>query len=435
MSEPEVMAGSRAVPTAGRRRAAGESGAAPNAGLGPVAGEPGAAPPDHWVSVARDLARRLAPDAPEREAAGAPPLLEVESFREAGLLGLLGPEPEGGQARPYAVALAVVRQLAQVDSGLARVLAYHYAWSRRLGTDLIRSERYADFERRVTQNRWLVGSTGSPLDPDLTVTRTRSGALRISGTKFFCTGARVADRIICFASDPDSGERLVIELDARRPEVEFLDDWDIVGERLSASHGVRLTGYEAAADDVLGSLGSDDLPRPPHRTLSILSFQLTFVHLLLGTAEGALLAARDYTRGRTRAWIHASVDEATEDPHILATYGELVSGVQALGALGERAERATTWALERGPELTAGERAEAATLGAAAKVVATQVALDTTSRVFETTGARSAKRATGLDRFWRNARTETLHSPVAYKREEVGRFFLNGTLATPSDYR
>jgi hypothetical protein len=63
------------------------------------------------------------------------------------------------------------------------------------------------------------------------------------------------------------------------------------------------------------------------------------------------------------------------------------------------------------------------------------VALDTTSRVFETTRARSAKRSTGLDRFWRNARTETLHSPVAYKLEEVGRFFLNGTIATPSDYR
>lgn len=109
--------------------------------------------------------------------------------------------------------------------------------------------------------------------------------------------------------------------------------------------------------------------------------------------------------------------------------------MQALGALAERAERVATWALERGKDLTAQEQAQAATLGAAAKVVATQVALDTTSRVFETTRARSAKRSTGLDRFWRNARTETLHSPVAYKLEEVGRFFLNGTIATPSDYR
>jgi alkylation response protein AidB-like acyl-CoA dehydrogenase len=403
--------------------------------LGPVAGIPDGHAQDEWVIVAREIAAQLAPGAPEREAAGKSPLFEAELFREAGLLGLLGPVDAGGQARPYAVALTVIRQLAQVDSGLARLLAYHYAWSHRLGTDLLAIDRYRDFERRVTENRWLVGSTGSPLDADLTVERTPAGALRISGTKFFCTGALVADRIICFASDPDGGERLVIELDARRPEIEFLADWDILGERLSASNGLTLHGYEASPQDVLGSLGLDDTPRPPHRTLSILSFQLIFVHLLLGTAEGALLAARDYTTTRTRAWIHAGVESATEDPHILATYGELVSQVQALAGLAERAEHAAAWALARGTELTPEERAQAATLGAAAKVVATRVSLDTTSRVFETTGARSAKRAVGLDRFWRNARTETLHSPVAYKLEEVGGFFLNGTIATPSDYR
>jgi alkylation response protein AidB-like acyl-CoA dehydrogenase len=409
--------------------------AGPQPSLGPIAGLPAGDDGDEWLAVARQIAAELAPDAPEREAAGKAPVFEVERFRDAGLLGLLGPESAGGQGRSYALALHIVRQLAQVDSGLARLLAYHYAWSHRLGSDLLSGERYRGFERRVTENRWLVGSTGSPLDADLEVTRTPSGALRISGTKFFCTGARVADRIICFASDPDSGERLLIDLDGRRPEIAFLEDWDILGERLSASNGLTLDGYEASPEDVLGTLGHDDVPRPPHRTLSILSFQLIFVHLLLGTAEGALLAARDYTRTRTRPWIHASVDAATDDPHILATYGELVSNVQALGALAERAEGAAARALARGTELTPEERAEAATLGAAAKVVATRVALDTTTRVFETTGARSAKRAVGLDRFWRNARTETLHSPVAYKLEEVGRFFLNGTIATPSDYR
>jgi alkylation response protein AidB-like acyl-CoA dehydrogenase len=137
----------------------------------------------------------------------------------------------------------------------------------------------------------------------------------------------------------------------------------------------------------------------------------------------------------TRPWIHAGVASATEDPHILHTYGELVARVQALGALVERAEQAVAWAHDRGADLTARERAEAATLGAAAKVVATQTVLDVTSRVFEVTGARATKRDVGLDRFWRNARTDTVHSPVAYKAEEVGDFFLNDTIATPSDYR
>jgi alkylation response protein AidB-like acyl-CoA dehydrogenase len=403
--------------------------------LDPIAGEPWAPPEDPWVAVARDVAARLTPDAGARELAGGAPIEEAELLREAGLLPLLAAPEIGGHGRSYAVAMAVVRQLARVDSGIARLLAYHYGFSNRQASDLLSAERYRDFERRAVENRWHVASTGTPLGEELVMTGTAGGGYRLNGTKRFATGARVADRIIGFVTDPADGDRLLVEIDPRRPQVEFLDDWDVIGERLSASNGLVITDYALSADEIVGSLGRDDVPRDPHRTLAILSFQLVFVHLLLGTAEGALITARQYTRTQTRPWIHASVDDATEDPHILATYGELVSRVQGLAALAQRAERAATWALARGTSLTARERAQAATLGAAAKAMATQVSLDVTSRVFETTGARSAKRDVGLDRFWRNARTETLHSPVAYKLEEVGRFFLNDTIATPSDYR
>ncbi len=403
--------------------------------LDQIAGEPGAPPEDPWVAVARDVAAQLAPDAAAREQAGGPPLEQAELLREAGLLPLLAAQAIGGHGRPYAVAMAVVRQLARVDSGLARLLAYHYGFSNRQASDLLSDECYRDFERRAVEHRWHVASTGTPLGEELVMTGSGRRGYQLNGTKRFATGARVADRIIGFVTDPEGGERLLVELDPGRPEVRFLDDWDVIGERLSASNGLVITDYALSADEIVGSLGRDDVPRDPHRTLAILSFQLVFVHLLLGTAEGALITARDYTRTKTQPWIHAAVDDATEDPHILATYGELVTRVQALAALAERAERAAAWALDRGTSLTARERAQAATLGAAAKAMATQVSLDVPSRVFETTGARSAKRDVGLDRFWRNARTETLHSPVAYKLEEVGRFFLNDTVATPSDYR
>ena len=109
--------------------------------------------------------------------------------------------------------------------------------------------------------------------------------------------------------------------------------------------------------------------------------------------------------------------------------------MQALAALADRAERAAAWAHERGDELTAVERAEAASIGAAAKQVATDTVLDVTSRVWETTGARATQRSVGLDLYWRNARTHTLHSPVAYKAEEVARLFLRGEVLSPSDYR
>jgi hypothetical protein len=40
----------------------------------------------------------------------------------------------------------------------------------------------------------------------------------------------------------------------------------------------------------------------------------------------------------------------------------------------------------------------------------------------------------GLDRFWRNVRTHTLHDPVAYKRREVGRLVFEGELPEPTWY-
>lgn len=42
--------------------------------------------------------------------------------------------------------------------------------------------------------------------------------------------------------------------------------------------------------------------------------------------------------------------------------------------------------------------------------------------------------AEGLDRFWRNVRTHTLHDPVAPKWREAGRRVLEGELPEPAWY-
>ena len=392
---------------------------------------------DEWLRVAQRVAEQLAADVLERDRAGEPPHAPAALLRDAGLLRLIIPTQRGGHGQPFRTALAVVRQLAQVDSGVARVLAYNLNFSGRLAGGLADPTAYEDFQRRVAEHEWLVGSTGSPQDDELTLTPADGGGWLINGVKSFATAAVVADRIVGFALAPDdSGHRWLFELDATRPELTFLDDWDILGQRQSGSNGLELRDYRLAPEDLLGDIGSDEDPdKPAHRTIDVLSFQLVFIHLYLGISEGALLSAREYTRTRTRPWIHSGVDDATQDPAILRIYGELVARVQALRALADRAQEAVAALYERGEELTARERAEAATLGAAAKVIATQTVLEVTSRVFEATGARSAKRSVGLDLYWRNARTDTLHSPVAYKIDEVGRFFLNDTLPTPSAYR
>ena len=68
------------------------------------------------------------------------------------------------------------------------------------------------------------------------------------------------------------------------------------------------------------------------------------------------------------------------------------------------------------------------------KIVATDTALRVTGGILEVMGASATKSKLGIDRFWRDVRTHTLHDPVAYKEMEVGRWELEGKVPEPSWY-
>ena len=85
-------------------------------------------------------------------------------------------------------------------------------------------------------------------------------------------------------------------------------------------------------------------------------------------------------------------------------------------------------------EVTEAERGEAEVVIAAAKVAAIDAGLEVGTRIFEVTGARATASSVGLDIFWRNLRTHSLHDPAAHKRAEIGRYALTGELPTPTWY-
>jgi alkylation response protein AidB-like acyl-CoA dehydrogenase len=88
----------------------------------------------------------------------------------------------------------------------------------------------------------------------------------------------------------------------------------------------------------------------------------------------------------------------------------------------------------KGPAITARDRGETAIAIADAKVAAHHAALDISSRLFDIAGARATSRRFGYDRFWRNARTHTLHDPIDYKLRDLGRWELFGDYPTPTSY-
>jgi alkylation response protein AidB-like acyl-CoA dehydrogenase len=85
-------------------------------------------------------------------------------------------------------------------------------------------------------------------------------------------------------------------------------------------------------------------------------------------------------------------------------------------------------------KLTARERGELAEWVASTKVVTTDTGLRVSAGVFEVTGAKATRSNVGLDRFFRDIRTHTLHDPVAYKNRELGRFQLLDEVPEPTWY-
>lgn len=384
----------------------------------------------HWVGRARELATTLSADALERDRANQEPVAEATLLRESGLPALLIPRELGGAGQSWRTALAVVREIAAADGSIAQLLGYHYVNLANLW--LAGDTRVQELLGRPSAERqWLWGDAVNPIDPELRLTPdgdgdNGEGGYRLNGTKNFATGASTGDVIVVAAEVTTTGEQLLVAVLADSPGVSFGGDWDNLGQRLSASGSATFTEVRVERRHVVAPLGPDRTT--PRGSLITPAIQAVFGHLYLGIAEGALAAARDYTRSTSRPWALSGIESATEEPYVLATYGELAARLAATGALGDRVAGRLTGAIARGPALTWEERGELAVEVAALKVVSTETALAVTGQIFELTGARSTANRYGFDRFWRNVRTHTLHDPVTYKRREVGDHYLNGTV-------
>ncbi|GAA0358223.1 acyl-CoA dehydrogenase family protein [Microbispora corallina] len=390
-------------------------------------GRPGPGDP---LAAAREVASALARDAAARDAAGSAPLAEVALLRESGLLALLVPRELGGAGESWETVLSAVRVLAAADASAAMLLGYHHLHLWRLGhygnADL--AERAA---RGTAREGWFWGGASNPRDPGLTLVPDGDG-YRVRGRKGFATGAQVADRIV--VSGDAGGGKVMVVVDGRDAGVRHADDWDALGVRRSASGSVAFEDARVPAGWVVGRVPPDEESARPDQSLVVPGFQAVFVHLYTGIAQGALAAAAEYTRTRSRPWTGSGVESASLDPYVLETYGDMAAQVAAADALAERARAAFGRAVARGRDLTARERGEAALAVSAAKVVAQRAVLDVTATIFEVMGARATAAGAGFDRYWRDARTHTLHDPIAYKLREVGDHALNGRLPTPGPY-
>ena len=78
------------------------------------------------LEIARQLARQFAQTAAERDRQGGNPKAERDLIRRSGLLSLSIPTEYGGQGAAWSTIFKTVQILAQADSSLAHVYAFHH---------------------------------------------------------------------------------------------------------------------------------------------------------------------------------------------------------------------------------------------------------------------------------------------------------------------
>lgn len=383
-----------------------------------------------WSAVADALATLLATTAVERDQQGGHAARERELIRESGLLRLSIPREYGGTGAPWTSIYRVVRRLAQVDSALAHVFAFHHL---QVGSVLLygSSVQQAALLGHTAKDNLFWGNTLNPLDKRTVATERADGGYVFHGDKGFCSGARGSDFITASGWHEATQSLVIAAIPTDRRGITVHGDWDAIGQRQTDSGTVSFDNVIVAPEEVLLPAGRPWTPSAQFRSCLA---QLVLVNLYVGIAEGALAEARRYTLEQARAWLASDAESSAEDLYIQRHYGELWVKLRSAQALADIAGDVAQRHFVKGADITAEERGETAIAIAEAKVAAHHAVLDITSRLFDIAGARATSRRYGFDRFWRNARTHTLHDPVDYKIRDLGRWALFDRYPEPTSY-
>jgi SfnB family sulfur acquisition oxidoreductase len=353
------------------------------------------------------------------------PAAQLDALSASGLLGITVPAPYGGADLPAGAVAEVFRLLAAGDPNVAQIPHSHFVYVNALRHQGTPAQQAFFFGEALAGKRFgnAQSEVGTKHVRDHRTTLRRSGDPAVwvlDGEKGYSTGALFADWIPVLAHLGDEGPMHVAWVDRRADGVTVVDDWDGMGQRTTASGTVRLRHV----------LVHESRITPYHLTFEGPQVYGAFAQLLhaaidAGIARAALDDAAAFVTTRSRPYPDAGVDRAADDPLTVHAFGEMELEARAAEALLAEAGLAVEDAERHLTEETA---VEASLAVAAARASSTRASVEIGSRLFEVCGTRSALASIGLDRHWRNARTHTLHDPVSWKVQHLGRYAVDGTL-------
>lgn len=381
---------------------------------------------DEAVDAAKALGAHLAVEAGRRDRQRILPVREMELLSQSGLLAITVPAEHGGADISNPFLAEVIANLSEADASIGQIPQNHFyilEVLRLAGTP--EQQRYF-FSRALAGDHFAnaLAETGMKAAGEIATRLVPDGVgFRLTGQKYYSTGALFCDWIAIFALDPQ--DRMVMAIVARdAPGVTVIDDWAGFGQRTTASGTVSIDNVYVAADAVVGHA---DLFEQAN-TLGSLG-QLLHAAVDLGIARAAFADMTGFIRTKSRGNQALGIRTASDDPLTIARAGTVAVRIEAAGAMLERAGRKVDIAQISPSSQTA---AEASLAVAAAKILTTEAALEASNTLFELAGTSSTDESLNLDRHWRNARTHTVHDPVRWKHHAIGDYHLNGRLPAPS---
>ncbi len=373
------------------------------------------------------LAAEIAKGAAERDKTRELPFEAFRLIREAGIGTLRLPQALGGPGGTIENYIDVISRLAAADSNVAHALRSHFNFTEGLvlAPEGPKAQRYV---KEVLAGKLFGGAhtelgTARPGDVTTRLTRTQDG-WRLNGRKWYATGTAFAD-FASFSAIDDDGNDAFLLLPVDRPGISILDDWDGMGQRLTASGSVVLDNVEVFEDEISHRSLNNNIGRHTS-TLR----QLHLAASAAGAVRAVLNEGTAFVRDRSRLAAHSPAASAREDLFIQELVGEIAAASFAVDTLVAESARAldrSAALFEAGDEAALDEALLQSTLTTSrTQIVASRLALRAAEQIFDLGGASATSSKYNFDRHWRNIRTVFSHNPLLHKARVVGDYYLNG---------
>ncbi|WP_197425043.1 acyl-CoA dehydrogenase family protein [Bordetella sp. N] len=389
----------------------------------------------------RPVFGKIAAGALEREETGRRPVEEVRWLKDAGFTAVRVPIEFGGGGATLRQLHLLLIELAAADSNLSHALRVHFRfteghWARRA------EPHSANWLRRIAAGTVIAAGsaerTGEHGKPATTLTKDK-GRYFVTGKKFYTTGSLYAD-YLSVTGTTEAGEVATLLVRTDAPGVEVIDDWSGIGQRSSSSGTVVFNNAPVEAEEVS--------PPAPISGSRYAHVQLSHLATAAGIVRRAADDITDFVRARHRTYKQASAAIPAEDPLVQAVVGRADAAAYALKAIvlqvAESLDEvsAANLYLKSAPgtepedaalrasltERVPGLEHQAGLNAYRAQTVALDLALKTTSDIFEVGGSSAVDRHKHLDRHWRNVRTLASHNPLIYRHRHLGEYQLNGSV-------